>query len=72
MGSFIVRSFQRHYTSGQQQLRQDTRVDAVVRMSPQQAKASLRALKKAIEDYEAKYGEIHIPPEVPNANTPIK
>lgn len=53
-----------------QHIRQDARIDVVVRMSPQQAKNCMRALKKAVENYEAAHGEIHIPPEVPNANPP--
>ena len=56
----------------QQQVPQDVRVDAVIRISPQQAKASLRSLERAIKDYEAKYGEIKIPAEVLIANTPLK
>ena len=34
--------------------RQDTRIDLVIRMSPQHAKVAVMSLKKAIDDYENK------------------
>lgn len=54
--------------AGKQRIHPGIRIDAIVRMSPQQAKATLRSLNKAINDYETKYGEIHIPPEELDAN----
>ena len=50
-----------------QSFRQDTRVDVVIRMSPQHAKVAVTSLKKAIDDYESKNGEIYIPKEVADA-----
>ena len=53
--------------AGQQVLGEVT-VEAVIRMSPQHAKASLRALQGAIVAWEKQFGEIRIPPEVGNAD----
>ena len=52
---------------GSTRLRQDTRVDVVLRMSPEYAKITVRNLQEAIDDYESKNGEIHIPKEVADA-----
>ena len=66
-GSII---FPANYPLGNQRVQgTEVRVDAIIRMSPQQAKASLRVLNRVIEDYEAKYGKINIPQEVINADT---
>ncbi len=45
------------------------RIDAIVRMSPQHAKAMARTLQKAVGDYETKHGTLNIPEEKSNANT---
>ena len=37
------------------------RVDCVIRMSPQHAKASLRVLQQTVSDWERRFGEIQIP-----------
>lgn len=39
----------------------DIRVDAVIRMSPQHAKATMLLMKKMIEDFEKRHGTINIP-----------
>jgi hypothetical protein len=55
---------------GNQIIRGQIRIDAVVRMSPQHAKASLRLLTDNVNQWEATYGEIQIPArEVLNENT---
>jgi len=46
----------------------DIRIDAVVRMSPQHAKAMLRLMEKLVSEYEQQLGEIRIPPEVQDEN----
>jgi hypothetical protein len=54
--------------TGAQQLLGNTTVDAVVKMSPQHAKAAARALNDVVAAYERQFGELHIP-GVPDANT---
>ena len=36
-------------------------IDAVIRMSPQHAKAAANAMTQAVDIWEDRYGEIHIP-----------
>jgi hypothetical protein len=50
-----------------QSFHQDTRVDVVIRMSPQHAKVAVLNIQKAIDDYETKNGAINIPKEVADA-----
>lgn len=37
------------------------RIDAVIRMSPQHAKATLRSLQNIVAEYERSYGDVRIP-----------
>ena len=48
-------------TSQDQNTPVQTRVDCVIRMSPQHAKATARALQSAVAGYEERFGEITIP-----------
>ena len=42
-------------------IRGQVRVDCVIRMSPQHAKASLRVLQQTLDDWERRFGEIQVP-----------
>lgn len=55
--------------TGAQTIQGATTMDAVIRMSPQHAKATLRALQSTVQQYEEQFGEIRIPPEVQDAHT---
>lgn len=59
-GSTILPS---QITAGNTHITSGTRVDAVIRMSPQHTKAVLRALADAIQGWERDNGEIRIPEE---------
>ena len=51
--------------SGPAQSTVSVRVDVVVRMSPQHTKATLAALKRTVDEYEKRFGEINIPSDQP-------
>ena len=55
-------------TGDRQPIRGQIRVDAVIRMSPQHAKASAKALQDVVKQYEERFGEIRIPDSAVEGN----
>jgi Protein of unknown function (DUF3467) len=57
---------------GSSPFKTEIRVDAVIRMSPQHAKAVVRALSSVMDEYDKQFGEVHIPElEATDANPTI-